>query len=87
MRRILFDQDACAAACPAHTSARVPRYRNSFRRFSQFSSLDNARRDLFFIHNSHETVMALPRKPHNHAALEYKLLKTIPKPGRVFFNR
>jgi hypothetical protein len=58
-----------------------------FRRFSLFSALDNARRRLFFIHNGHETVMAIPRKPHNHAGLEYNLLKTIPKPGRVFFNR
>jgi hypothetical protein len=60
---------------------------NFFRRFSLFSSLDNARREQVFIHNSHETVMAIPRKPHNHAALDYNLLKTIPKRGRVFFNR
>jgi hypothetical protein len=31
--------------------------------------------------------MTVPRKPHNHAAREYNLLKTIPKTGRAFFNR
>jgi len=88
MCRILFDQDPCGTAGPAHSSvARATLPEIFFADSACFRLLATRARGLFFIHNSHETVMAVPRKPHNHAALEYNLLKTIPKPGRVFFNR
>jgi hypothetical protein len=45
------------------------------------------RRAPLSIHNGHETVMPVPRKPRNHAALEYKPLNKMRKTGRIFFNR
>ncbi|HEX7813187.1 MAG TPA: hypothetical protein VF460_14875 [Burkholderiales bacterium] len=49
--------------------------------------LDKSNHDAVFIHNSHESVNSIARKPRSHAGVFHNVLNTFKKERRAFFDR